>query len=148
MEQNNENILSEETIGFIKKCYIHLNQARQGVWAFADLAEIVWNPKIQKKNKELYFSIIHDAIAYEIIKYEEILEMSELKNDFLAFYSKFVSKINTSHEYTNFLEDRITTLENRFGLVWKEQEEQLLKIVSEDEIILGVGKFLINATNN
>lgn len=144
MEQNNENILSEETIGFIKKCYIHLNQARQGVWAFADLAEIVWNPKIQKKNKELYFSIIHDAIAYEIIKYEEILEMSELKNDFLAFYSKFVSKINTSHEYTNFLEDRITTLENRFGLVWKEQEEQLLKIVSEDEIILGVGKFLIN----
>lgn len=144
MEQNNENILSEETIGFIKKCYIHLNQARQGVWAFADLAEIVWNPKIQKKNKELYFSIIHDAIAYEIIKYEEILEMSQLKNDFLAFYSKFVSKINTSHEYTNFLEDRITTLENRFGLVWKDQEEQLLKIVSEDEIILGVGKFLIN----
>jgi adenine-specific DNA-methyltransferase len=144
MEQNNENILSEETIGFIKKCYIHLNQARQGVWAFADLAEIVWNPKLQKKNKELYFSIIHDAIAYEIIKYEEILEMSELKTDFLAFYSKFVSKINTSHEYTNFLEDRITTLENRFGLVWKEQEEQLLKIVSEDEIILGVGKFLIN----
>lgn len=144
MEQNNENLLSEETIGFIKKCYIHLNQARQGVWAFADLAEIVWNPKIQKKNKELYFSIIHDAIAYEIIKYEEILEMSELKNDFLAFYSKFVNKINTSHEYTNFLEDRITTLENRFGLVWKEQEEQLLKIVSEDEIILGVGKFFIN----
>lgn len=144
MEQNNENILSEETIGFIRKCYVHLNQARQGVWAFADLAEIVWNPKIQKKNKELYFSIIHDAIAYEIVKYEEILEMSELKNDFLAFYSKFVSKINTSHEYTNFLEDRITTLENRFGLVWKEQEEQLLKIVSEDEIILGVGKFLIN----
>lgn len=144
MEQNNENILSEETIGFIKKCYIHLNQSRQGVWAFADLAEIVWNPKIQKKNKELYFSIIHDAIAYEIIKYEEILEISQLKNDFLAFYSKFVSKINTSHEYTNFLEDRITTLENRFGLVWKDQEEQLLKIVSEDEIILGVGKFLIN----
>ena len=83
MEQNNENLLSKETIGFIKKCYIHLNQSRQGVWAFADLSEIVWNPKLQKKNKELYFSIIHDAIAYEIIKYEDILEMSELKNDFL-----------------------------------------------------------------
>jgi len=144
MEQNNENILSEETIVFIRKCYVLLNQARQGVWAFADLGDMVWNPKLQKKNKELYFSIIHDAIAYEIIKYEEILEISELKTDFLAFYSKFVSKINTSHEYTNFLEDRITTLENRFGLVWKEQEEQLLKIVSKNEIILGVGKFLIN----
>lgn len=151
MEENNilasiihSQLFSEDSIKFIKKCYIHLNQARHGVWAFADLSEIVWHQKVHKKNKELYFSIVHDAIAYEIITYEEILEMVELKTDFLNFYSSFVSKINTSHEYTNFLEDRINTLENRFGLVWKEQEEQLLKIVSEKEIVLGVGRFLIN----
>ena len=139
-----DNSLSEETISFIKKCYTFLKQKNQGSWAFIDLPNLAWNSKMHIKNKELYFSIVHDAIAFELVKYEEILALTDFSNNFFDFYSKFVKKINTSHEYNNFLEERIKTLENRFGIVWKNQEEEFLKIISEDEIILGTGQFLIN----
>lgn len=145
MEELKDNkILSEETITFIKKCYSHLNQSKHGVWEFADLSEIIWKPQSQKKYKELYLNIVHDAIIYGIIQYTDILDMPDLKTEFFTFYSKFVSTTNSSQGHHQFLEDKINTLENRFGLVWQEQEEQLLKIISENEIIIGVAKFLIN----
>lgn len=136
--------LSEEDLIFIKEQYIKLKQHNRGVWSYADLSDTAFNSKLQVRNIELYFSILHDAISYELLTYEEILSRNNLKEDFYKFYQGFINKISKSEDYSIFLEKRVEDLENRFGLVWKDQEEQLLKIISDKEIVLGTGKFLLD----
>lgn len=139
-----ENKLSDEAIAFIKECYVNLNQSRKGVWSYADLPDSVWNPKLHNKNKQVFFNIIHDAIAYEIIDFKEVDTLLRLKEDFLSFYSGFLGQVGSAEGYTRMLEKRVVELENRFGLVWKEQEEQFLKIINEEEIVIGTALFKLN----
>lgn len=138
--------LSEEDLIFIKEQYIKLKQHNRGVWSYADLSDTAFNSKLQVRNIELYFSILHDAISYELLTYEEILSRNNLKEDFYKFYQGFINKISKSEDYSIFLEKRVEELENRFGLVWKDQEEQLLKIINENEVIVGTGRFILDDT--
>lgn len=43
-----------------------------------------------------------------------------------------------------FLKKKVEELENRFGLVWKNKEEQFLKIINDNEIIFGDKKFILD----
>lgn len=135
--------LNEEDLLFIKSQYLKLKEHNRGVWNYVDLSNAHFNSKLQERNIELYFSILHDAISYKLTSYEDILSRNNLKEDFYKFYQGFISKVNKSEDYSLFLERKVEDLENRFGLVWKEQEEQLLKVISEREIIFGNGRFLI-----
>lgn len=143
---NNKIELSEEDLLFIKNQYLKLKEHNRGVWSYVDLGDANFNIKLQERNIELYFGILHDSISYKLLTYEEILSRSTLKEDFYNFYQGFINKINKSEDYCLFLEKRVAELENRFGLVWKDQEEQLLKVISKEEVIVGKGKFILDDT--